>query len=97
MEKLKILLNVIAEQFPVKWDRWTKSDQETPYFCVYGWIARKDGQRDFLVVEMWEDQEINEAYFVTSSAKYSAMISELITGTKGDHNPCIKIEELFKQ
>lgn len=95
MKALIEVLNKVSAAIPVEWDRWTKSKQETPYYSVYGWIKRKDGQRDFVCIEMWEDDSPGDAYFVTSSAKYSSKICEIIIGQITEHNPCRKISELL--
>lgn len=95
MKALIEVLNKVSDNIPVRWDRWTKSNQENPYYSVYGWIKRTDGNSDFVVIEMWEDSKPEEAYFVTSSAKWSSKICEIISGQTTEHNPCRKISELL--
>ena len=95
MNALIELLGKIKNQVPVTWDRWVVSDDENPYYCVYGWIKRKDGDRDFLAVQMWDSDAMEDAFFLTSSAKYSALICLIVTGSVADHTKCRKIEELI--
>lgn len=79
---------------PVEWDRFTKTDDG--FYVVYGWICRKDGQRDFVMVAAWEDKTADDVFFTTSSAKYSESICRALYGEDEEHNSCIKIEELYK-
>lgn len=85
VEKLKIAI-------PVEWDRYTNDDG---YYIVYGWILRTDGQRDFLMIAMWETDPPEAVFYTTSSAKYSRKIAEVIYGSADDHNDCRKIDDLF--
>lgn len=82
----------INEWAPVIWDRFTETDG---YYVVYGWIARSDGQRDFLVIQMWNTDLPSEAFWITSSAKYSEDIERALSGNIQDHVPCRKIDELL--
>lgn len=95
MNALIEVLNKLSSQIPVEWDRWAKTEQYPAHYSVYGWIKRKDGQRDFVCVEMWEYNRPCDAPFVTSSAKYSSKICEIITGEVTKHSPCRKISELL--
>lgn len=57
--------------FPeVEWDRWAGLPNE---YNIFGWIQRDDGWKDFLVLEII-DNEITD--FCTSSAKYSKEFSK---------------------
>lgn len=84
------VLNTFSEKFPVTWDRFVKNDNQ---YISYGWIARKDGQRDFLVLWFDEGCEMNEISFVTSSAKYSKPICEWMGYV---HTDCTPAAELLK-
>ena len=92
MSVLKVL-ELISEKIPVEWDRYV-NDERT--YSVYGWIQRGDGKRDFLLVTIKEDLGMYVS-FVTSSAKYSRMITELIHGGTSEHIDCKKIEDLYKE
>lgn len=87
MEKLKSAI-------PIEWDRYTKT--EDGFYVVFGWIARSDGQRDYVQFQLWDFQQPEEAFFSTSSAKYSRQIMEVLQGTSDDHNDCRKINELLE-
>lgn len=81
----------ILEQFSsicpdLTWDRYTESTRE--YSC-YGWIKRKDDNKDFLVLNFMKLDKIHNVWFCTSSAKYSELFAELC---KGKHSKCKKIK-----
>jgi len=90
--KLTDTLKQLAENFPIEWDRFTQ-DESNNFHCVYGWINRSDGQRDFILIEYWSDCPDN-VWYCTSSAKYSAEISKLMYGETTNHNQCQKVENL---
>lgn len=80
------------EPIPIEWDRFTGGDDE---MFVYGWIKRKDCQRDFVAIILLSMQSGNNyVNFTTSSAKYSKQICELLFGESDGHADCIKIENL---
>lgn len=82
------------ESIPIEWDRFTGDDDE---MFVYGWIKRKDGQRDFVVIILLSMQSGNNyVNFTTSSAKYSSKICELLFGELSEHQPCVKVKDLLK-
>lgn len=97
METLKEILEKITFQIPVQWDRGTenKHDDGTISYVVYGWIDRKDGYRDFITIIYNNEQAPSDAYFITSSAKYSALLAEIVTGEPSNHTPCRKIADLL--
>ena len=77
------------KQFPeVKWDRFTIFVDEVEMVRVFGWIIRKDGQRDFLVIDFIDGEVDN---YCTSSAKYSKKFSERLGF---DHIDCIKVAQI---
>lgn len=79
----------LSEAFPIKWDRYTESNG---YYNIYGWIARADGQRDFVLLQLlWFDGVTITGGVITSSAKYSKQIGQFIFGDM-PHNDCIKFE-----
>lgn len=80
---------------PIIWDRFTENDDGL--FVVYGWIARSDRQRDFVMFEQWRDYAVEECFCVTSSAKYSREITRLLYGSDEDHSDCIPIAQLLTQ
>lgn len=81
----------MAKVFPIVWDRFTELDGD---YNIYGWIKRKDGQRDFVLLQLYIEGEDIKGGFVTSSAKYSAPICNYMYGESKDHNNCLKIESL---
>lgn len=87
------VLEKLKEAIPVEWDRFTKTDDG--FYVVYGWIARTDGQRDFVLFEMWDYERPENVFCTTSSAKYSEEIGRILYGSADGHNPCRKIDELF--
>ena len=91
------IITKIQESIPVKWDRFTVNDDD--YYVVYGWIARSDGDRDFLVVSMenYDSGNVFDVFYTTSSAKYSKQLCMILYGEDEGHSDCIKIEELFLQ
>lgn len=89
---LKEFLEDMAKLIPIEWDRYTNSGT---HYYVYGWIQRKDGKRDFVVVEMEQNEESLRAIdFVTSSAKYSREIMKIMFVTDAGHSDCKKISQL---
>jgi hypothetical protein len=88
---IKKYIDWIAFNFPIEWDRFVEKDGE---YGIYGWIKRKDGQRDFVLLEIYEENGQIKGGFSTSSAKYSKKLHEFLYGKKVPHNPCKKIEEL---
>lgn len=83
----------------VKWDRFTVDEEENDYI-FYGWIDREqDAYKDFVVLKIWlpdwEDR-VEVLSFVTSSAKYSQQISDLLFGESETHNECQRVEDTFK-
>ena len=93
MNSILEVIKKLDESIPVVWDRFTKTDDG--YYVVYGWIVRSDGQRDFIMFEMWEYEKPENVAYATSSAKFSRRISEILYGHADDHNECRKIEELW--
>jgi|SRR6185312_2259326 len=92
---IKNYLESLSKLIPIEWDRFT--EDEGGDFNIYGWIKRKDGQRDFVLLNMFlEDGNIRsyKSGFATSSAKYSKMIYMCLYGTTKGHNNCRKIESL---
>lgn len=82
----------VLKLFPeVEWDRWggmlsLKDNFDSGFF---GWIARRDGKRDFIFLRI----EKHGAYMMlTSSAKYSL---EFAVRLKLTHNTCQKISDTF--
>jgi hypothetical protein len=89
---IKTQLNEIADKIPVEWDRYTCSGNIV--YNIYGWVRRSDGDRDFVLVQFFLNGGIPMMSFVTSSAKYSKQIGEVICGIDFEHSDCIKISEL---
>lgn len=89
---VKAIAHLLASAIPVQWDRFTKT--EDGFYIVYGWIPRGDGDRDFLMFEMWATRPMSEVFYTTSSAKYSRQIMTLLYGDEFEHNDCRKFEEL---
>lgn len=73
----------------VRWDRYVEFEEGIEF---YGWISRKDGKFDFLVLDFFSDGFID---YSTSSAKYSLKILYMIGGKRGEHNPCKRIEKIY--
>jgi len=87
------MLEIISEKVPVEWDRYVEDDDA---YSVYGWIQRSDGKRDFVLVSIKEDLGTYVS-FVTSSAKYSKTLTELIHGDTSEHIDCKRVEDLYKE
>ena len=81
-EEIKKVLKQFTE---VKWDRFVFANNCT---SVFGWIKRKDGQRDFLLIDF---DEFDIVGYATSSAKYSKIFAKRLDFK---HINCKKIEEL---
>jgi hypothetical protein len=92
MKLLLTILKTLETAIPINWDRYTSTDEG--FYVVYGWIPRSDGDRDFLMIT-WDKSEPDEAWYTTSSAKYSRIIMRVLTGSDDDHNDCRNIKELF--
>lgn len=88
-------INKIALSIPIVWDRFTEEDNgECKEYDVYGWIERSDGKRDFVLLQLMVENDAMSCRYVTSSAKYSKTLCELIYGDSNDHIGCKKIKEL---
>lgn len=74
----------------VTWDRLINHGEMS---SIYGWIPRDDGRFDFVVIE-FQFAGDREPYWITSSARNSAAIAELL-GQGGSHNPCQRVEDVF--
>lgn len=82
----------------VAWDRCIRgtveADGETFTFCdVYGWITRRDGQRDYVKIDFVGWSEVPGVS--TSSAKHSAEIARLCNGANAPHFDCERVAEVF--
>lgn len=79
----------------VNWDRFTPVALGKG-IGVYGWIEReKDSYKDFAYVEF--DLEKHEIpYFISSSAKYSEQLGEILVKGKMEHNVCTRVEDVFE-
>jgi len=82
---IKQYIEYLSQHFPIKWDRYTEHEGE---YNIYGWIKRKDGQRDFVLLQIYEENGEIKGGFTTSSAKYSQALNKFLYGQ------CIKIENL---
>jgi hypothetical protein len=85
------ILNRLPE---VTWDRCAGDDDN---LVVYGWIPRRDGQRDFIAVVFWTEGEDVCVSFTTSSARLSATFAKLLYGNDAAkiHRPCVRVESVF--
>jgi len=88
---IKYYITDMAKLLPIVWDRFTESNGD---YDIYGWITRKDGQRDFVLLQLYVDKDEIKGGYCTSSAKYSKEICMLLYGTVKDHSPCKKIIQL---
>lgn len=85
------ILKAFGKVAPIKWDRYTVYKDR---FTLFGWIDRTDGQRDFVVIDFDDNCELKDISFVTSSAKYSEKIAELLGM---GHSDCIPFSiDFFK-
>jgi len=66
----------------VSWDRYFGEGDNLTFF---GWIGRKDGYKDFVVL----DFSIKPIWFATSSKKYSSKIADLLNQK---HSDCRRVE-----
>lgn len=87
------LLALLENAVPITWDRYTINDLGA--YNIYGWIERKDGQRDFVLLQIIIDTEGVNINYVTSSAKYTQEIGSILFGEQVAHNECIKVQELI--
>lgn len=91
MEAIKNILNNLSERFPIVWDRYVDADN---FYGIYGWIKRKDGQRDFILLQIWTEPEFIIS-FTTSSAKYSMAIGDYLYNGEVEHTDCKKVKDLL--
>jgi hypothetical protein len=85
----------VMDKLPmVEWDRCVRPGDGT--FIVYGWIARSDGQRDFVVLSFLWPTDPTAALFTTSSAKHSAEIARLLYGSEAEHIDCERVSDVFQ-
>jgi hypothetical protein len=92
-----LLITSHAVRFPeVTWDRFTVSREETEVTTtIYGWVARTDGQRDFILLKFTQHtgRGTYDLSFCTSSAKYSDDFAKRLE--MGGHSPCLRVEAHF--
>lgn len=69
----------------VEWDRAGFDDM---YIVVYGWIARSDGGRDFVLVTIDRSSGVG-LEFTTSSAKYTQELNNAFGMVLETHTPCV--------
>ena len=80
---MKEILKQFEKVCPIEWDRFTKSKHETTCF---GWIARSDGGKDFIVLNFSNDAvNAKDVWFCTSSAKY---LERFAKATNQSHTQC---------
>lgn len=96
---IKTFIKELAKIVPIEWDRFVVTEDTVDKdWDIYGWIERKDGQRDFVLLSLYLDSENGikkiRGGFVTSSAKYSKVIYKYFHGNVKGHNNCQKITEL---
>jgi hypothetical protein len=82
------LESILASLDFVMWDRYAGSlDSE---IHIYGWIARNDSYKDFVVLT-YKDTQVES--FITSSEKYTEQIAKIL-GFE-NHGKCIRAENDF--
>lgn len=86
----KDICKILSDKIPVTWDRFTLKDN---YYMIYGWIKRRDCNRDFVLIYFENPCELSDVGFCTSSAKYSEQISTLLMQNIG-HVGCINFEDI---
>ena len=97
----QILTNLkkLGKDINIIWDRVVSiEDEEFSQIVIYGWINRKNKQRDFVLYMYLEDDSKNfvDDFWATSSAKYSEKIAENM-GQLENHNPCIKFKDWLQK
>jgi hypothetical protein len=82
-------LNLYPE---VTWDRYCSPKNDAA--CFYGWIARRDGLRDYFALYFHKGEIYS---YQTTSAKYSLEFARRLQeriGRKVKHIPCRRVEDL---
>lgn len=92
-KQIMYLLALLENAVPVAWDRYTVSDIGA--YNIYGWLSRSDDKRDFLLLQIINNESGLNVGYVTSSAKYTQEIGSVLFGENAPHNTCIKIEQLL--
>lgn len=92
-KQIMYLLALLENAVPVAWDRYTVSDIGA--YNIYGWLPRSDDKRDFLLLQIINNESGLNVGYVTSSAKYTQEIGSVLFGENAPHNTCIKIEQLL--
>lgn len=82
--------DTLAQLSFVQWDRYVGTGNGEVH--VYGWIDRPDKYKDFVLVTFYDDG----ISFITSSGKYSNMISKLLFGEGDEHVPCKRVEDFYQ-
>lgn len=80
---------LVALEF-VDWDRYVDRGDEVR---VFGWIAREDGARDFVILS-FSDEGVG---IFTSSAKHTRTIARRLHGESTGHADCERVESLFTE
>lgn len=94
MEKNNKIVEKMKQLKFVSWDRTIRTKLE---INVFGWIDRKDGNKDFIALSYFNDTD--SFWFMTSSAKHSETIHNVVYGDKANfirHYDCERVECLFK-
>lgn len=73
----------------VQWDRMVLHPNNT---TIYGWILRKDGKMDFVVLDYLRR---GKPFYMTSSKEFSKDIGLKVEGIDGTHEDCIPVEDLY--
>lgn len=84
MNKIDNLKHII-DTFPeVMWDRMPDD------VSIFGWIARDDGYKDFMLIDLNSDWTLN--WYITSSKSFSKVFAERL-GV--DHSDCKRVEDII--
>jgi len=82
-ERIKAIMKQFTDACPeLNWDRYMDylADNDKKVYAIYGWIKRKDGDRDFLVISFYDDENLSveSVWYTTSSAKYSKAFCDVV-------------------
>lgn len=93
---LKIMrsdIQTLSKGITIHWDRVVACEI---YILVYGWITRKDGNRDFVLFGHLIETGMN--FYVTSSVKHTKIMMKNWGGhPEEDHFPCIPFKDFFME
>lgn len=89
VNRLAEIVEVCSRLELVKWDRLCSLENRVD---IYGWMKREDGRSDFVLLQFTDLSDPSlPVGIATSSAEYSAEMTEALYGTTDGHAECERV------